>query len=76
MTRVVKGIYDTVELETGMFITDKETDIICGWLESYANALEKSWVKNGSVGDPKKQKFVAVRSFQKAVERKRQGEAK
>lgn len=71
MTRVVNGIYDDIELQTGFFIEDKRIDIIVGWLDSYANALEKQWIKNGSEGDPKIQKFAQVRSFKAAVERGR-----
>lgn len=67
MTRVVSGIYDDVELATGIFLSDNEVDIVIDWLDSYADALEKSWVKKGSEGDPLKQKFAKVRSFKKAV---------
>ena len=71
MTRVVNGIYDTVELDTGFFVTDKETDILCGWLGSYADALEKAWARNESQGNPKTAKHAKVRSFINAVARKR-----
>ena len=74
MTRVVNGIYDTIELDTGFFITDKEADILCDWLGCYADALEKAWVRAGSQGNPKSAKHVKVRSFINAVARKRNGE--
>jgi len=68
VTRVVDGIYDTVELHTGFFLPDSQVDVICGWLDSYADALEKAWERKGSEGDPAKQKFAKVRSFKRAVE--------
>lgn len=71
MNRVVNGIYDNVELGTGIFLEDKEIDIIIGWLDSYADALEKSWESQGSQGNPKTQKFAKVRSFKAAVLRNR-----
>lgn len=76
MTRVVKGIYDDVTLDTGFFLADKEIDIVVDWLESYAKALESSWVKKGSEGDPRKQKFSKVRSFGAAINRNREQGAK
>jgi len=71
MTRVVDGIFDTAELDTGFFIPDNQVDLLCEWLGAYADALERAWVKNGSDGDPKIQKFNRVRSFLRAVERHR-----
>lgn len=72
MTRVVKGIYDDVCLDTGFFLVDKEIDILVEWLESYAKALENSWVKKGGEGEPNKQKFAKVRSFGAAIKRNRE----
>ena len=77
MTRVVNGIYDDVELETGFFVTDKETDILCSWLGCYAEALEKSFQRANPSADAKAAraaKHNKVRSFIRAVERKRKGE--
>jgi len=71
MTRVIKGIYDNVELNTGFFLPDAQVDIICGWLEDYAIKLEAEWVSSGSSGDPKRQTFAKVRSFKSAVCRDR-----
>lgn len=74
MTRVVNGIYDDVELDTGFFITDKETDLIASWLSSYADALEAAWKRANPNADPKSArsaKHRKVRSFVEAVARKR-----
>lgn len=72
MTRVVNGIFDDAVLSNGFFIEDKKIDIIIEWLDSYANALERQWVKNGSQGDPAVQKFAKVRSFKAAINKSRQ----
>ena len=78
MTRVVNGIYDDIELETGFFITDKETDLIASWLGCYADALEKAFQRANPNADAKAvraAKHTKVRSFIAAVARKRKGEA-
>lgn len=75
MTRIVNGIYDDLVMDTGFFISDQETDILCDWLESYASALERAWERSGSEGNPRTAKHAKVRSFIKAVTRKRKGEA-
>ena len=77
MTRVYKGIYDDVVLDTGFFITDKETDLLCDWLGFYADALEKAWTRANPNADAKvarTAKHAKVRSFIKAVARKRKGD--
>ena len=74
MTRVVNGIYDDIVLDTGFFIADKEADLLCDWLGSYAEALEKTWKRNGAPPKPTP-KHVKVRSFINAVARKRKGDA-
>lgn len=68
MTRVIGGIFDDVELGTGYFIPDKQIMLLREWLGCYADALEKGWVKRGSVGDPKHEKFAKVRSFLRATD--------
>lgn len=72
MTRVVEGIYDDVELGSGFFISDRQADVIADWLESYAQALEKAWLRNGGTGDPSKQKHEVVRSYIRAVKKLRE----
>lgn len=76
MTRIVDGIYDELVMDTGFFIKDKEADILCEWLAAYADALEKAWIRKGSQGNPKSAKHTKVRSFIRAVERKRKGDDK
>lgn len=73
MTRIKNGIWDEVELESGFFITERDTDIICDWLKSYSDALEAAWRSKGSEGEERKAKHTKVRSFILAVERKRGG---
>lgn len=76
MTRVINGIYDDVELDTGFFISDKETDLIASWLTCYADALEAAWKRANPNADPKSArgaKHRQVRSFVDAVARKRGG---
>lgn len=74
MTRVIDGIMSDIVLDSGFLITDKDADILCDWLNSYAEALEKGWVKRGSEGDPKAQKYSKVRSFSRAVDKARNSE--
>ena len=74
MTRVVNGIYDDIELDTGFFISDKETDLIASWLTCYADALEAAWKRANPPAAPKSArgaKHRQVRSFVDAVARKR-----
>lgn len=74
MTRVVNGIYDEIEIDSGFFITDKETDLIASWLTCYADALEAAWKRANPNADPKSArgaKHRQVRSFVDAVARKR-----
>ena len=74
MTRVVNGIYDDIELDTGFFISDKETDLIASWLTCYADALEAAWKRANPEADAKTArgaKHRQVRSFVDAVARKR-----
>ena len=74
MTRVVNGIYDDIELDTGFFISDKEADLIASWLTCYADALEAAWKRANPDADAKTArgaKHRQVRSFVDAVARKR-----
>lgn len=73
MTRVVKGIYDKVELDTGFFISDRDADLLCDWLGSYSDALEKAWQRANPNGNPRAAKHTKVRSFITAVARLRKG---
>lgn len=63
ITRIEKGIYDDIVMDSGYFIRDSTMNIINGWLDKYAKALENKWVKEGSQGDEKQQKHYKVRKF-------------
>lgn len=69
MVRIKNGFWSDVALEDGYFLDDSEIAIVTEWLECYAEALEKAWVRAGSPRGNGVPKHMKVRSFGRKVKK-------